>query len=51
MDLRQDPVRHSRMEDKPGAAPAEPAEPLANVKITESGDTVTFERPESVRRP
>ena len=40
------PFGASRMEDKPDAAPAtKPAEPFANVKITESGDTVTFERP------
>ena len=40
------PMGVSRMEDKPGASsPAEPAVPLAGVKITESGDVVTFERP------
>ena len=40
------PFGASRMEDNGGAAPAvKPAEPFANVKITESGDTVTFERP------
>ena len=40
------PFGISRTEDKPGASsPAEPAVPLANVKVTESGDTVMFERP------
>ena len=40
------PFGYSRLEDKPGAsAPAEPNVPLANVKVTESADTVSFERP------
>ena len=42
------PFGYSRLEDKPGASsPAEPTVPLANVKVTESGDTVSFERPSS----
>jgi hypothetical protein len=42
------PFGYSRLEDKPGASsPAEPNIPLANVKVTESGDTVSFERPSS----
>lgn len=41
------PFGASRMEDKPEAyrAPVKAEDPFANVKITESGDTVTFERP------
>jgi hypothetical protein len=46
------PMGVSRFEDKPGASGStadssspKPAEPFANVKVTESGDTVTFERP------
>jgi hypothetical protein len=39
------PFGISRLEDKPDASAPEPVVPLANVKVTESGDTVTFERP------
>ncbi len=40
------PFGPSRMEDKSSddIAPATPADPFADIKITESGDTVTFER-------
>jgi len=40
------PFGIARMEDKPVDADApKPLDPLANVKITEEGDTVKFERP------
>ena len=40
------PFGISKVEDKlEASAPAQPDPPLANVKVTESGDTVNFERP------
>jgi hypothetical protein len=42
------PFGISRLEDKPDlSGPSRPSDPLPNVKATESGDTVTFERPSS----
>jgi hypothetical protein len=39
------PFGISRLEDKPAvSAPPQASQPLDNVKVTESGDTVTFER-------
>lgn len=44
--LVRTPMGISRTEDKPGASsPVEAVVPLANVKVTESGDIVLFERP------